>query len=133
MLSRGYTEAEVLKYIAHHLLDSKQYVLPQAERADVVVRYEIPDWDAAGRGGDHHPPPAARGGALRPTTGASSTTSRELVEPQLGDDEARIVLPAHLPEDRVDAWARGSSPTGTTPERVGVFLDERERPGGVRT
>jgi uridine kinase len=44
--SRGYTEAEVLKYIAQHLLDAKQFVLPQAERADMVVRYEIPHYDA---------------------------------------------------------------------------------------
>jgi uridine kinase len=44
--SRGYTEAEVLKYIAQHLLDAKQFVIPQAERADMVVRYEIPDYDA---------------------------------------------------------------------------------------
>src|SRR6185436_6970785 len=44
--TRGYTEAEVLKRIARHLLDSKEYVLPQAGRADLVVRYEIPEWDA---------------------------------------------------------------------------------------
>jgi hypothetical protein len=36
----------VLKYIAQHLLDAKQFVLPQAERADMVVRYEIPHYDA---------------------------------------------------------------------------------------
>jgi phosphoribulokinase len=45
--SRGYTHAEVLNYIARHLLDSKEFVLPQAERADVVVRYELPAWDSA--------------------------------------------------------------------------------------
>lgn len=43
---RGYTEAEVLKYITGHVLDAKQYVVPQADRADVVVRYEIAEWDA---------------------------------------------------------------------------------------
>src|SRR5688500_4008976 len=43
---RGYTEAEVLQNIAKHLLDSKLYVLPQADRADLVVRYEVPEWDA---------------------------------------------------------------------------------------
>src|ERR1041384_3296749 len=42
--ARGYTEAQVLKYIAQHLLDSKQYVLPQADCADLVVRYEVPEW-----------------------------------------------------------------------------------------
>jgi uridine kinase len=46
VLSRGYREAEVLKSIASHLLDSKEFVTPQAERADVVVRYELPDWEA---------------------------------------------------------------------------------------
>ena len=44
--SRGYTEAEVLKHIAQHLLDSKEYVLPQAGRADLVVRYGLPAPDA---------------------------------------------------------------------------------------
>lgn len=46
VLSRGYREAEVLKSIASHLLDSKEFVTPQAERADVVVRYELPHWEA---------------------------------------------------------------------------------------
>ena len=46
MQSRGYKEAEVLKYIAQHLLDSKEYVLPQAGRADLVVRYGLPAPDA---------------------------------------------------------------------------------------
>ncbi len=44
--TRGYTEAEVLKHIAKHLLDSKLYVIPQADRADLVVRYEVAEWDA---------------------------------------------------------------------------------------
>ena len=44
--SRGYSEAEVLKSIARHLVDSKIYVLPQADRADLVVRYEVAEWDA---------------------------------------------------------------------------------------
>ena len=45
-LSRGYTEAEVLKHIAKHLLDAKEFVLPQAQHADVVVRHELPDPEA---------------------------------------------------------------------------------------
>src|SRR5699024_7832207 len=45
VLSRGYTAAEVLKRIASHLLDSKEYVLPQADRANLVVRHEISDYD----------------------------------------------------------------------------------------
>lgn len=45
-MTRGYTEAQVLSSIAKHLLDSKLYVLPQADRADLVVRYEVPEWDA---------------------------------------------------------------------------------------
>ena len=44
--TRGYTEAQVLKHIAQHLLDSKQYVLPQGDRADLLVRYEVPEWDS---------------------------------------------------------------------------------------
>ena len=43
---RGYKEAEVLKYIANHLLDAKQYVLPQSDRAHLLVHYELPDWEA---------------------------------------------------------------------------------------
>ena len=40
---RGYAEADVLKYIVQHLLDSKEFVLPQAERADLLVRSEATD------------------------------------------------------------------------------------------
>ena len=36
----------MLKNIVQHLLDSKEFVLPQAGRADVVVRYELPSTDA---------------------------------------------------------------------------------------
>jgi len=46
VLARGYREAEVLKSIASHLLDSKEFVNPQAQRADVVIRYELPHWEA---------------------------------------------------------------------------------------
>jgi uridine kinase len=46
MVFRGYTEAEVLKRIAQHLLDAKQYVLPQADLADIVVNYSLPNWEA---------------------------------------------------------------------------------------
>jgi uridine kinase len=40
---RGYAEADVLKYLVKHLLDSKEFVLPQAERADLLVRTETTD------------------------------------------------------------------------------------------
>lgn len=46
MLTRGYTEAEVLSHIAQHMIDAKEHVLPQEQRADVVVRYTVPEWDA---------------------------------------------------------------------------------------
>src|SRR5690606_7096127 len=44
--SRGYAEADVLKYIAAHLLDSKEFVLPQAQRAHLHVVYTLPDPEA---------------------------------------------------------------------------------------
>lgn len=100
--TRGYTEAEVLKSIARHLLDSKLYVLPQADRADLVVRYEVPEWDApdtevtttlilrraaaeavrrdgiGGRFGEHVRVEDGEGGVL--TVHVASTVSREMVD-----------------------------------------------------
>ncbi|HEX8391476.1 MAG TPA: hypothetical protein VF665_03880 [Longimicrobium sp.] len=100
--TRGYTEAEVLKSIARHLLDSKLYVLPQADRADLVVRYEVPEWDApdtevrttlllrraaaeavrrdglGGRFGEHVTSEDGEGGEL--TVRVAATVDREMVD-----------------------------------------------------
>ncbi len=127
VLFRGYTEAAVLKYIASHLLDSKQYVDPQAERADVVVRYELPDWDAA----DTEVRTSVilrRDAADFARDPALFAELAGLVEPHLEGAEARIVLPAHLPADRVEAWVRARFPETYDPDRVGVFVDEHGAP-----
>lgn len=128
VLSRGYTETEVLKYIASHLLDSKQYVLPQAELADVVVRYELPDWEASDTEvrTTVHLRREAAGFAREPGLFAELPG----VEPVFEDEGATIVLPAELPAEGVEAWARRLFPATYAPERVGRFIDEegKQRP-----
>ena len=131
VLSRGYTEADVLKYIANHLLDSKQYVLPQAERADVVVRYELPDWEA--------PDTEVRTTLVLRRRAASFARDPQLLgelaevgEVQHEGEEMRLLLPAQLAEESVEAWARRHFPDSYSSERIGSFVDEagvsRHRP-----
>lgn len=46
MNTRGYSEAEVLTHIAQHMVDAKEHVFPQFDHADLVIRYDVPEWDA---------------------------------------------------------------------------------------
>jgi phosphoribulokinase len=121
--SRGYTEAEVLKSIAHHLLDSKQYVLPQAERADLVVRHELPDWEA---------PDSMILTSLLLRRGVASLARRHALFSELGGrvtqqeqgEEVRLDISNELTVEEVDGWARTQFPATYSPERVGYYTDE---------
>jgi uridine kinase len=127
--ARGYTEAEVLKNIVQHLLDSKQFVLPQAERADVVVHYELPGWDA--------PDEEIRTSLLLRRRAAEVAAETDLIA-GLGSaarQETRpggvvaIELGNELDKERVDAWGRSHFPTTYAAERIGAYTDDT---GGAR-
>jgi len=120
--ARGYTEAEVLKRIAHHLLDSKEFVLPQAERADLVVRHELPDWEA--------PDSEIRTSLILRRTMANLAREEDLfsgLAVQIEDqgEEVRVELADALTEEQVDGWGRASFPDTYVPERVGMYTDEQ--------
>ena len=127
--SRGYTEAEVLKNIVQHLLDSKQFVLPQAERADVVVRYELPGWDA--------PDEEIRTSLLLRRRAAEVAAESDLIaglgaaarqETREGGVVA-IELGNELAKGDVDAWAQAHFPDTFVAERIGAYTDDA---GGAR-
>ena len=122
--TRGYTEAQVLKHIAQHLLDSKQYVLPQAERADLVVRYEIPEWDA--------PDSEVRAALVLRRNAAEAVRSNGIGD-RFGEHVAfeegpggELVLrvPPALPAELVDAWAADRFPDTFRPGALGCHMDE---------
>ena len=121
--TRGYTEAEVLKHIVQHLLDSKQYVLPQAERADLVVRYEIPEWDA--------PDSEVRAVLVLRRGAAEAVRSNGICDrfggavcAEEGDGELVVRIPADLPVEAVDAWARERFPDTYDSHALGHHLDD---------
>jgi phosphoribulokinase len=124
--TRGYTEAEVLKYIAHHLLDSKEFVLPQAERADLLVRHELPDWEA---------PDSEIVTSLVLRRVIAELAQREDlfgslpgVRFHVEGDEVRVELGNDLVESQVDEWATAWFPETYSPERVGLYVDEHGMP-----
>jgi phosphoribulokinase len=123
--TRGYAEAEVLKHIAQHLLDAKQFILPQAERADLVVRYEIPEWDAP----DSEVRATLtlrRAAAAAVRDDASLAALGPAVTREEGEAEGEVTLrvdPA-LPLAEMEAWARGLFPETFTPGGVGLYMDE---------
>jgi phosphoribulokinase len=124
--SRGYSEAEVLKSIARHLLDSKMYVLPQADRADLVVRYEVPEWDAPDTevatslilrraAAD-----AVRGHGIEDRFGAYLR-----VEEQDGEQGGLVIrVDGRMPAERVDAWGSELFPETYAAARFGLYQDE---------
>lgn len=121
--TRGYTEADVLKYIAKHLLDSKEYVLPQADRADLVVRYEIPEWDS--------PDSEVRATLLLRRNAAEAVRGNGIAHRfnghvQFDEDGDTLVVKvdAGLPPEQVDAWAAERFPDTFTPAQLGSFMDE---------
>jgi phosphoribulokinase len=123
--TRGYTETEVLKFIAQHLLDSKQYVLPQAERADLVVCYEIPEWDA---------PDSEVRATLTLRRGAAEAVRGNGICERFGgqvcsdeEDEGVLVVrvPHDLPPEAVDDWAAERFPETSEPGQTGrIMLDD---------
>jgi len=124
--SRGYSEAEVLKSIARHLLDSKMYVLPQADRADLVVRYEVPEWDA---------PDTEVKTSLVLRRAAADAVRRDgfgerfgghvRVEEQDGDEGVLIIhVDRDLSAEAVDAWGAELFPDTYSAARYGLYQDE---------
>jgi len=125
--SRGYRETEVLNYIARHLLDSKEFVLPQAERADLVVRYELPEWDA--------PDEQLRTTMVLRRTAAEALSNALASLHRFGSattiehdgDTVLLRLGPDLPRDEVDAWARERFPETYQPDRIGqIQTDDDE-------
>lgn len=124
--SRGYSEAEVLKHIARHLLDSKLYVLPQADRADLVVRYEVLEWEA---------PDTEVRTSLVLRRAAAETVRRDGIdgrfgehvrlEEEDGDGGGLIVrIDNALPAEQVDAWGAERFPDTYDSARFGLYQDE---------
>lgn len=124
--SRGYSEAEVLKNIARHLLDSKLYVLPQADRADLVVRYEAPDWEAP----DTEVRTSlvlrrAAADAVR-QDGIQGRFGEYVTLEEQGDEEGGLVIrvDSTLPPEQVDAWGAERFPETYEGARFGLYQDE---------
>ena len=123
--TRGYTEAEVLKNIAQHLLDSKEYVRPQAELADVVVRHEVEEWDA--------PDSAVRTSVILRRAAAAVVGGGACFDAQLpgvqleGQGEELVVrLGPELDYAAVEAWGRTLFPAAEEWEKVGQCQAEEE-------
>jgi phosphoribulokinase len=123
VLSRGYTEAEVLKHIAQHLLDSKEFVLPQAERADLVIRSELPDLDA--------PDTEIRTSVLLRRRVARLARDRALVDElgpirqeSAGVEELRLSLAEGAELQEVRDWVRRIFPETFDDARLGMYLDD---------
>jgi len=121
--TRGYKEADVLKHIARHLLDAKEYVLPQADRADLVVRYEIPEWDA--------PDSEVRATLTLRRNAAEAVRSNGIMHRfgqhvgfEEGDESLVVRVDAGLPVEMVDEWAEERFSDTYQPGTLGHFMDE---------
>jgi uridine kinase len=126
--SRGYREAEVLNYIASHLLDSKEFVLPQGERADLVVRYALPDPEAPDT--EITASLTLRRRAAEALHQSLSTLDRfgDAVAMEENGDDVVLHLYPGLPREEVDAWALERFPHTYDPALVGRYqTDEDER------
>lgn len=128
--SRGYREAEVLKSIASHLLDSKEFVAPQAERADLVVHYELPDWEAPDS-------EVVTTIVLRREAAAAVREDGFLsgvagLRQQEMESEVMLRLDTSIEAATVESWARALFPETFSPELAGRYVDEggetRRRP-----
>lgn len=122
--TRGYSEAEVLKHIAHHILDAKEYVLPQADRADLVVRYDLPEWDAPDsevRLTLHLRRAAAE--ALR--SDAALAHFAEYVQLEEGEDgDVVLRVSNELPDALVNERVRIRFPASEAASGVGMYHDD---------
>lgn len=122
--TRGYTEAEVLKHIAKHLLESKMYVIPQADRADLVVRYEIPEWDA---------PDAEVLTSLVLRRRAAEAVRSNGIEGRFGEHvrleeneggDLTVRVDSRIPEALIETWGRDRFPESYEAAQFGRFQDE---------
>lgn len=122
--ARGYAEAEVLKHIAAHLLDSKLYVLPQADRADLVVRYEVPEWDA---------PDSAVQTSLLFRRAAADAVRHDGIAGRFGEHvrmeegsggDLVVRVDSALPQEMVDAWGADRFGDAYRAPALGVHQDE---------
>lgn len=121
--SRGYTEAEVLKSIARHLVDSKMYVLPQADRADLVVRYEVPEWDAPDTEVRTTLIVRRRAADAVRNDGIHSLGEHVTMEDAEGGD-LTVRVASTLPREVVDAWGRDRFPDTYEQASFGAYQDE---------
>ncbi len=121
VLFRGYTEAEVLKNIADHLLDAKEFLLPQADLADVVVEFAVPEPEAP----DTEVATTMR---LRRAAAEVVRSNGLLGELPVGladaDGEVTIRIPATIGEGTVRAWAARAFDTGSAMPVAGAYHDE---------
>ena len=122
VLFRGYREAEVLKSIASHLLDSKEFVAPQAGRADVVVHYELPDWEAPDS--DVLTAITLRRGAAEALRSTTLLDGLPGVRTQEMDGETMIRLENSIAGEAVAEWARRFFPETYRQEVAGMYVDE---------
>ena len=119
---RGYTQAEVLKHIAHHLLDSKEFVLPQADRADLLVLHELPHWEA--------PDSEIRTSLVLRRVIAELAQREDLfgslpgIRFRVEGDEVHVELGNDLVESQVDEWAAAWFPRTYSPDQVGSYIDQ---------
>lgn len=120
--TRGYSEAEVLKHIAQHLLDAKQYVLPQADRADLVVRYEVPEWDAPDS--EVVVSLVLRRAAAEAARADGSLERLDGVETVERGDDLVVRLDPRLAADGVDGWMVERFPATYTAGMLGTYHDE---------
>jgi phosphoribulokinase len=128
--SRGYKETEVLNYIARHLLDSKEFVLPQAQRADLVVRYQLPSWDAPDS--ELTTTLVLRRTAAEALQGSLASLDRfgGAIALEQQDSDIVLRLDAQLSRSEVDGWAAERFPHTYRPDTIGCFEGDD---GEVRT
>jgi|SRR5690606_5960258 len=120
--SRGYAEADVLKYIAAHLLDAKEFVLPQAERAHVHVLYSLPDPEADDR--EVRVTLVLRREAAKIARESALLEGLPVEREEREGGEVLVEVSASLPESIVDSWAGRRLDGRYDPGVAGVYTDE---------
>lgn len=122
--TRGYSEAEVLKHIARHLVDSKLYVIPQADRADLVVRYEVPEWDAPDSEVMTSVVLRRRAAELVRANGVGERFGEHLALEERDGGDLVLRVGKDIPEARVAEWGRERFPDSYEAAQFGRYQDE---------